>query len=264
VPASEDEIGRELEGARVLLSEARSLVGLGELETAISVFSEIAETYGEAIDPEVGKVVRMALGAKAGVLGMTGRRAEEIVVTDALVYGSTDDEADPLQLLLLAGAMGANGMALIGDERYHEALQVLDDLVWRFKDAQEPELRGAVALAISNQSAALACLGFSDQAMRAHDDMVADYGEDAVIVFEELAARYAKQTRPQAREHLAVALHNKAWVLRDLGRRDEGAVVLRELLNGFGDNEAGSEKVEVVVEVARRVLEEISEDSERG
>jgi tetratricopeptide (TPR) repeat protein len=68
-------------------------------------------------------------------------------------------------------------MALAGEGRFEEAIEVFDTIVPRFEDAPEYELRAQVALALTNKSMALHALGREEESLSVREDMVSRFGE---------------------------------------------------------------------------------------
>jgi tetratricopeptide (TPR) repeat protein len=234
---------------------AYSLKELGQFGPSIVVWDEVVQRFGgDEGSPVLRALVEQALGAKAELLGATGQHAEAIVLSDALI-ARIGDEADPKQLSRLADGLAATGAALIGEGRYEEAIVTLDELVDRFQAASEPELRRPVALALTNKVMALGRLGCGDEAERVFEDLVTRFGEEALVMFDESAKRFANASEPAAREQVASALYRKAWVLGDLGRKDEALSVLDELIARFEDDENAN--IQNVVSGAHEAREEM-------
>jgi len=78
-----------------------------------------------------------------------------------------------------------------------EAIEVHNDVVARFGDATEPELREQVAIALVNKGATLGGLGRS---------------EDAARVYDQVVARFGGAIEPAVREQVAIALKMKSEI----------------------------------------------------
>ncbi len=168
----------------------------------------------------------------------------------------SDLPTDPQQRVLVARALASKGMALINEGRPQEAINVYDALVARFANAHDLDLRGSVALALNNKAIALDRLGRSDESQGTHLDMVTRFSEEALMVFDETARRFAHAVEPLAREQLVSALFSKTWVLHDLGRLDEALPLLTELITRF-EHDANPD-IQEMVSIARDARDQIS------
>lgn len=128
--------------------------------------------------------------------------------------------------------------SLIGEGRYEDAIETFDGLIIRFEDAGEPELRRLVAIGLINKSMALERLGRQQECLTVHEDMVARFGEEALMAFDEFIKRFGRTAEPEIREQLASALYNKAWILSELDRGDEALPVLAKLIASFKNHES--------------------------
>ena len=112
-------------------------------------------------------------------------------------------------------------MALIGEERHEEAIEVLDELIERFEDDPEPALRRQVTIALANKVTALAGLDREEESASVFQDMLTRFGEEALAMFDGTASHFVNASEPQEHEGLASALYGKALALDKLGRQDK-------------------------------------------
>ena len=78
--------------------------------------------------------------------------------------------------------------------RSEEAIRVFDEVVARFGQASEPDIRLAAATALVRKGVRLGQLGRVDEAIRSYDEVV---------------ARFGQESEPGIREQVALALRNK-------------------------------------------------------
>jgi tetratricopeptide (TPR) repeat protein len=82
--------------------------------------------------------------------------------------------------------------------RFEEAIVAYDDLVARFKDAADPDIREHVAKALYNKGVALGELGRP---------------EAAIVVYDDLVARFKDATEPGIREQVSSAENERGRLL---------------------------------------------------
>lgn len=237
--------------------KALALRKLGDLEQSAALFGEVAEHYGDDGSPAMRGLVRHALTQRAEILAAAGQPAEAIVLSDALIMG-IEDEAGPKERL--ADALGTKGMALIGEERYGEAIEVLDELIGSFEDDPEPALRRQVTIALANKVTALTGLDREDESAGVFQDMLTRFGEEALTMFDGTATYYANASDPQKREGLVSALYGKALALSKLDRQDEALATLNGLIARFEGDDTPA--IQDVVSDARDAREEMRGEGE--
>jgi hypothetical protein len=87
-------------------------------------------------------------------------------------------------------------------ERYRDSLGVYDELVGRFGEASEPELREQVARALVNKGVALGQL---------------ERAAEEIEVYDELVGRFGEASEPELRELVTWALRARAELQRSKG-----------------------------------------------
>lgn len=201
--------------------------------------------------------VENALQEKARLLMATGRPAEAVVVADALIEHA-EDQADPKQVVHLAEALVAKGTALVSEGRCEEAVEVLDEMIKHFEDAFEPALRKQVTLALNSMVTALAQLGRDEESDETFHKLAVQFGDEALVLFDETAVHLAKASEPHEREQLASVLIARAGILGDMGRQSEALPLLAELIARFEDDENAA--VQDIVSEAREARDEMVND----
>jgi pentatricopeptide repeat protein len=158
-------------------------------------------------------------------------------------------------------ALGLKARVLAEAGRVEEAIAVLGEMVERFEGDPDPALRKQVTIALANKVTALDDLDREDESAEVFQDMLTQFGEEALTMFDGTASHFANASEPQEREGLASALYGKALALEKLDRRDEALSTLTELIARFEDDE--NENVQDVVSDARETHEGIV-DGEGG
>lgn len=144
-----------------------------------------------------------------------------------------------------------------------DAIKVYDDLVSRFGDASETDLRKQVAMALFNKGAILGQLDRSEDAIVVYDEVVRRFGEasetdlmepvarslfnkgvalgkldrieDAIVAYDEVVSRFGDATETELRESVARALVNKGVALGRLDRSEDEIEVYDEVVRRFRD-----------------------------
>jgi tetratricopeptide (TPR) repeat protein len=161
-----------------------------------------------------------------------GDSPDALILSEALLARMPSDLEQEQGSLWVRGR-AVRAAALLAGERYDEAIAELDTLISTSGDALGPSLRAQVVLALHNKAIALARLERAAESASVHDDLVRRFGKEALKIFDEQAAHYVNFETRAAQEQAASMLYSKAWVLSDLGRRDEAIDVLDELLVRF-------------------------------
>jgi tetratricopeptide (TPR) repeat protein len=148
-------------------------------------------------------------------------------------------------------------------DRFEEALTVYEELLARFGDAPEPEIRRQVAKALVNKGLTLGVLNRSEEELAAYDKVLArfrdapepelrrqvakaliskgvtlfelDRFEEELAVHEEILARFRDAPEPELRRTIAQALINWAVTLEELGRIKDALALYKEILARFRD-----------------------------
>ena len=146
-----------------------------------------------------------------------------------------------------------------------DEIAIYDEIVSRFGDAEELELRVTVARALVNKGFRLSELGRTDDESAIYDEIVSRFGdaedlelrvqvarslfnkglrfggldraEDEIAVYDEVVSRFGEAEEPELRVRVARALVNKGFRLGRRGRTEDEIAVYDEVVSRFGDAE---------------------------
>jgi tetratricopeptide (TPR) repeat protein len=180
-----------------LFAKRRDLAQLGRREQAIECFDAATAQFGDVDDPYVRQHVACALGYKAFVLDEMGRRAdaeatvkeidarcgtaaEPEVRAEALdIYENAIEryEGDPTPdaQAALALTLANKAEALFGLDRVKDAERVADQIVARWGDSADLELRWRVASALRSKGKCLERRHRPDLARKVYDELSAPF-----------------------------------------------------------------------------------------
>jgi tetratricopeptide (TPR) repeat protein len=209
---------------------------LERADDAIAASDEMLGRYADAAEPTIRRGIWRTLLRKTYVLLGGGRVDEGIVVADALVAGIDSvgpNEADDL----VSAAMLVKTLGLFTQDRYEEALELCDMLVSRFGDSDDRVVRGNAVQALGNKAACMLRLGELDEALNAQREMATRFGDDAVAAFDRVISDALKSSGALPRSQVAEAMARKAFVLCELGKRDEAEAILVDLIARYSDDD---------------------------
>jgi tetratricopeptide (TPR) repeat protein len=144
-----------------------------------------------------------------------------------------------------------------------EAIRVYDDVIKRFGDAPEIQLRELVAKAMVNKGLTLGQMGKPDEEISVYDDVIERFGdapeiqlrgqvakamfnkgvalgkmdkhEDAIRVCDEVIERFGDAPEVQLREQVARAMVNKGVALGKMDKHEDAIRVYDAVIERFGD-----------------------------
>jgi tetratricopeptide (TPR) repeat protein len=235
---------------------ASTLADAGELEQAIGAWDAYLDYVRSWSSAAAHDATARAIFDKSVLLVRAGRPAEATAELDQLIATLRAEPPEPAQLVLLARALARKGELLFIQQQFGEVLEAFDEIV-ALADEGSVALRHQAVFALNNKAAVLNTIGEPEQAQAALEQLVAEFGEDAVDAFNDAVHRYAAGADHSQRVHLAGALGGKAGVLEALGRLDEAIAALTQLLDLFGDDEASP--IPEVVAGAREALRILTE-----
>ena len=147
-----------------------------------------------------------------------------------------------------------------------DALDTFDQVVRRFGDSKEPELRVAVAMALVNKGSTLGALNRLKEALVACDEVLRRFGdsnvpeliepvaralvnkgaalfglsrlEETLVTCDEVLRRFGASAAPELLDNVAGALINRGIALSALNRPEEALTACDEVLRRFGDSDA--------------------------
>jgi pentatricopeptide repeat protein len=245
---------------RALAGKGAALLDLERFGEADAVAEAMRERLSD-VDPELALARSHALIANRRVAtsSKAGRHEQAIAAADELLRRLAAPVPSRPEVVL--DALGLKARVLAEAGRVEEAIAVLGEMVERFEGDPDPALRKQVTIALANKVTALDDLDREDESAEVFQDMLTQFGEEALTMFDGTASHFANASEPQEREGLASALYGKALALEKLDRRDEALSTLTELIARFEDDE--NENVQDVVSDARETHEGIV-DGEGG
>jgi tetratricopeptide (TPR) repeat protein len=191
--ADEAELELKEDAARALSLKALAFRKLDKLDESINAWEELAQL--QATDSQaIRNLAKHSLTQRAELLSITDRHAEAIVLCDAMI-ASNEDDSDPK---LLADAIRTKAFALISQERYDEAIPVLDELI--FCSEVRPDLRTQMAFALAGKAEALRRLDRQDEALLVLFALIDRYQDEPSVQLLVSQAREMHQEIVEERE----------------------------------------------------------------
>jgi tetratricopeptide (TPR) repeat protein len=154
---------------------------------------------------------------------------------------------------MLSGTLEQEGKLLFGLERFEDAIEVFDQIVALARS--HPGLETPAVVALTNKIAAYNQLGCMEDAVAAHEQLLAEFGDKALGAYDETIRDNSGVDEFLQREAIAGALAGKASVLAALGRPTEAIEVLTQLIESFEDE--SQEPFMQAVAAAREGREEL-------
>lgn len=183
-----------------------------------------------------------ALYKESNWLAATGKREQAIASYEAFdaKFGKDDDIA--IQTLLVKALI--NRAAIIGNlNRLGEEVIALDAIILRFdamqSPQQSPQFAEHLAAAFNNKIYALKRQG--------------KFAE-ALLVYDQLEARFGQNPASQVRAAVAMGLFNKAEILDDLGKLAISAFVYGEVDKRYGQDDDADIREQVLYALVHRAL----------
>ena len=260
--AADDDFQRALSWAlEPVVGDIALLQRAGSYHAFDYVVRLVRDAPGARVPPDAAWAAATKNAADAQALGVStaaflGGRLNDARHALVQAQRSTVDE--------VAAIAGFNLGVLLGELAEHEQeLVAYDEVVARFGEATEPELREQVAKALFNKGFRLGALERSEEELVVYDDVVVRFGdatehalreavagalfnkgvrlgalgrfEEAAVVYDEVVARFGEATEPELREQVAAALVSKGVTLGTLARSEEELMVYDEVVARFGD-----------------------------
>ena len=177
--------------AWALFNKGVTLGGLGRTQEALSTYNELLSRFGESREAEVREQVSRAMlntGVLEATLQQQFARAPASQATTLGTLGSAQDPSGffdqavrPVQHTATTKrpkepvrALMARGVALGNVE---EAIAVYDEVIARFGNVTEVQVRKYVAEAMVNQGEVLESLGGKEEAIEVYDEIIRRFGE---------------------------------------------------------------------------------------
>jgi hypothetical protein len=134
-------------------------------------------------------------------------------------------------------------------------VDVADELVSEFGNSDNETLRQDVVLGLNNKLVALAAQGLTEDAERAYETMVEDFGQQAADALGTVVEELQPATDEQSRLQIAGLLTRQAMVLNDVGQREAALGVVNAVIKE-GESETGAASAQVLA-AARAIREAI-------
>lgn len=181
----------------------------------------------------------------------------------------------------LAFAMFQQAFAFDSQERWDEAYAIYDDMIAKFSDLREPEIREQVANALVNKGYVLGSLGKTADAVAVYDDFLSRFGttepalmsqialamlnksarlgmmnkgEEELALCTEIVEKFGEVNEPEVKQCVAAALVNRGIRLGAMGRPEEEIADYDEVVSRFGEDEDTSVQVQVAKAIAYKGL----------
>jgi len=200
--------------AAVLCYKAESLAGLGQKEAAVETSADALRRFSAAREPRLRVLVAQALFYRGFLLSELDRTDEAIAAFTEVSSRFGDDPQTELLRRLIFNALVHKRAVLGLQRRLPEVVAVSEELIERFRDAAEPDIRLDVARVAFEMISILRELGEHRKAIAACDTY----------------ARFADVAHPGARQSVARARVNKSAILRELGRMHEAVQACDEVI----------------------------------
>ncbi len=215
--------------------------------------------YGDGAEGAFASArVARALARKSELLADMGRTDEAFVVAEAALAHLDDQEDVAFRRDIGQRLIGTIG-SLLARERFSEALRLSQGLATQHGDAADPALRRQAVHALHRSVGCLGALGRDDEARAVWRDLI-EFGEDAIVAFDEFAAYLAGLPAPGDPRAVAGALLTKAQLLADMDRRDEALTLLDDIGCRFGSDRSPSGNE--VTAICAQLRAELSADTD--
>jgi tetratricopeptide (TPR) repeat protein len=152
-----------------------------------------------------------------------GKLREKIIVSAPKIFLESPYLAKALQNIKMQGEKTETTVNLKSKEpsEAEEKIAAYDDIIERFGDDNDLDIRRKVAMAMFNKGATLSQLNRSEDEIAVCDDMIKRFGDD---------------NDPEIREKVTMAMVNKGATLGKLNRSEEALAVYDDMINRFGDD----------------------------
>ena len=211
--------------AWALFNKGVTLGGLGRTQETLSAYSELLSRFSDSREPDVQEQVSRAvmnMGVLEATLQEQVARAPSTQGTTLGTLGSAQDPSGffdqavkPVQHSITTERPADSVSALMGRGvalgNTQEAIAVYDELIARFGNVKEMNVRRYVAAAMVNQGEALENLGGKQEAMEVYDAIIRSFGDATEPALREQVGRAllkketleAVPTQPVAPEPIA-------------------------------------------------------------
>ncbi len=186
--------------------QAEAHFGLGAFETVISIGREVLERLRDSRKVSVPYHSACVLCTTVAAIYEAGRYWKAIDYA-AMTMGLFDKCKSPEWQRLVADVMGIAARAHAELDDIDAAISVLDCIEKKYGESDKPEIKYAVATALSDKADILST--------RMNDP------NRAILVYDALIARHRESDDPESGTMVGGALLNRAFLLGSLGRFEE-------------------------------------------
>ena len=137
--------------ATAMSDEALRLEGLGQVDEALEVYSDILRRLDPDDGPEAERLVARLLSKKAYLFNIYGRGSEAAAACEDLIHRFGTSE-DPTIRRIVASSGIIKGMAFIKNKRIEEAVSAFDQVVVQYESAASPDVFDFALLALVAKS----------------------------------------------------------------------------------------------------------------
>ena len=226
---------------------------LGDRENALALYRELIQGTDGEDETYATQLLAGASIATARLLLSQGRADEAF---DVLANAADSLGARLLGQKVLASVLSNWGAQLSAEGRHEQALDIFDRVI-RLA-ATSPSLRQDAFVALNNKTAILNQLGRSDDAIAAHEQLISEYGEEALGAYDDLIVQAAGSQGFAADCSLAGALMAKAALLSELGEERQAVELITQLIDRF--DTADRDPLTTQVTLARQARDELLAD----
>lgn len=205
-------------------------------------------------------------------------------LTAAVTYWTNAAKLEDASELQITQAILNKGLALSYLKRFVEAITAYDDVIERFGDVPEPDLRETLARAMVNKGISLGNLNRFAETIAACDEVIERFGVapelvlrealaramvskgfalsrlnrfvEAIAVYDKVIKRLGKEPEPELREMVAQAMFNKGVTLGELNEHEKAIVAYDKVISDFG--EAPEPELQKIVANAKQLRAELS------
>ena len=258
-PVAEDVMGTQTAG--YLVKKLKEHLSLNRMIEALGLAEKALEAFGTFVDPPWFDVAQTA-GKTRLVALCRLRRVEPCIAAYDVVVEQYADVLDPATRGEVAAMLLDQSTELAARREYAAADKISDQIVQRFKPADDPDLAAVAARAMFNKIALKAFMGNGDDVMPACDAFIDRFrysthpvicemlfhawsrkaalldsqNQDADAIQAYDAAIKAANTLSLPPLPVATIMAGKAACLSRLGRRAAQLEAYDELISAYGDN----------------------------
>ena len=250
--------------AWALLEKANACALQNNPDTAIELYSELVERFGDNNNPDIQVWGAIALYKKGEILGKLGKSETAVSSCDEMVkrFGSSDI---PDIQWWVAVSISLKGTTLKNINEFEDAMSAYDEIIERFSASDVPKVQRKVATTLVDKGDVQAKLGNFNIAITNYDQAVKQLSasdvpeshqaiaialvrkgnaleelydfEAAIAAYGEVVDRYGSSNAPDTYRWVAVALLNKGDTQRTIGEFEAAISTYDELVGRFGAND---------------------------